>query len=560
MSIKSELTKTASYLRNARNAIIGRGGEISLTAGLKDLSDAIYNIPSDAALVYQTEESVAYRKSVPTDVLNFAKVSKVGGMSYKSKNLVNIGTVMFSVYKKFDVFLPAAKRYYISTIITSDDTDATDNQIGLTFDDGTNYYIRLDRGKRSKTSTPIFDGKNIVRFTIFAGRNYPTSEGDTATYEDFMVCEENTDVYEPYFAGLRHTKVSEIVSESANLIPFPYMGTQGVGYTATINGLTYTVNSDGSIHVIGTSESAPTFRLWENCEVSLNSPLSICGYIEYGASSEKVDFMCRKTTIEGKTTSFLSDRGILGTSNTLTAQVSDGEIFNYVGIYIASGRTVDATIYPMLNYGTTAAPYKPYRADNPIDTLAIPEAVQALDGYGVGVNADHYNHIEFVDGKVLYHKVCEKIVFDGTENWLASDTVTEGVWRCYLEHGLGLWYKDTMTASPAICNKYESVSASGTYRKVRGLSVTRNDLYIYDEKYNTSDISLWKAHLAQLYASGDPLTAVVVLAEPIVTDVTEYFTDMPFIEVEGGGTLTAVNEYENAVHSTINYITETAGA
>lgn len=46
MSIKSELTKTASYLRSARQAILGRGGEISATAGLKDLSDAINSIPS----------------------------------------------------------------------------------------------------------------------------------------------------------------------------------------------------------------------------------------------------------------------------------------------------------------------------------------------------------------------------------------------------------------------------------------------------------------------------------------------------------------------------------
>ena len=49
MSIKSELTKTTSYLREARNAIKARGGQISDTAGFKDLPEAINNIPSGSS-------------------------------------------------------------------------------------------------------------------------------------------------------------------------------------------------------------------------------------------------------------------------------------------------------------------------------------------------------------------------------------------------------------------------------------------------------------------------------------------------------------------------------
>ena len=46
MSIKSEIDKTASYLRNIRSAIKNRGGQISETAGLKDLPAAVNSIPS----------------------------------------------------------------------------------------------------------------------------------------------------------------------------------------------------------------------------------------------------------------------------------------------------------------------------------------------------------------------------------------------------------------------------------------------------------------------------------------------------------------------------------
>jgi hypothetical protein len=49
---------------------------------------------------------------------------------------------------------------------------------------------------------------------------------------------------------------------------------------------------------------------------------------------------------------------------------------------------------------------------------------------------------------------------------------------------------------------------------------------------------------------------VYALAEPIETDITDLFADENFIEVEGGGTIRAVNEYNNAVPTTITYLTK----
>lgn len=529
------------------------------------------------ALVEET--SVSDMVIVPEKSKETAKILSVGGLSYKTENLIPfpyLGTkgaghtettsgLTYTVNADGGIHIEgtatASSTFFLvrnlviptKTSITISGSSMNINVNARKFTaDGADTVWFESAGGRSRTSE-LDEGEkvNFVGLYIVAGKTVNETVYPMLNYGTTAL------PYKPCFAGLRHTKVTEIKSEGANLIPFPYLGTKGAGFNETINGLTWSINADGIIRVVGTSENAPTFRLWEKCKVSLNSPIAICGYIKYGASSERVDFMCRKTTITGTMSSFLSDSGSLGTNNKLTAEVNDGETFDYVGIYIAPGRTVDATIYPMLNYGETASPYKPYKAE-PLDTLTIPTSAQDLDGYGVGVNAGYHNYIEFTKGKVLYHKVCEKIVFDGTENWLASDTVTEGVWRCYLEHGLGLWYKDTMTVSPAICNKYESVSASGTYNAKRGLTLTRNDLYIYDENYNTSDISLWKAHLAQLYASGDPITAVVVLAEPIVTDVTHLFSGDNVLNVESGGYLTFENEYKYAVPSSVEWRIESS--
>ena len=88
MSIQDKLNNTKSYLRSTRKAILGRGGEITEDAGLQDIADAIYNIPADTSLVYQTDEGVAYEKIVPAGAEEYAQVAKVGGMTYKCKNLL----------------------------------------------------------------------------------------------------------------------------------------------------------------------------------------------------------------------------------------------------------------------------------------------------------------------------------------------------------------------------------------------------------------------------------------------------------------------------------------
>ena len=88
MSIISELNKTKDYLRSSRDAVLARGGEISTTAGLKDLPDAIYNIPADSSLAFPSDDSVAYRKVVPVGVESMARVTELGGMTYKCNNLI----------------------------------------------------------------------------------------------------------------------------------------------------------------------------------------------------------------------------------------------------------------------------------------------------------------------------------------------------------------------------------------------------------------------------------------------------------------------------------------
>ena len=54
-----------------------------------------------------------------------------------------------------------------------------------------------------------------------------------------------------------------------NLIPFPYANGKEAGYTETINGITWTVNADGSITANGTSTASSAFSLWGTFDLHL---------------------------------------------------------------------------------------------------------------------------------------------------------------------------------------------------------------------------------------------------------------------------------------------------
>ena len=74
MSIIQQLNTAKNNLRAARKSILARGGELSMTAGLKDLPNAIYNIPANNSLSYQEDNSMAYRKIVPNGAKQYARI------------------------------------------------------------------------------------------------------------------------------------------------------------------------------------------------------------------------------------------------------------------------------------------------------------------------------------------------------------------------------------------------------------------------------------------------------------------------------------------------------
>lgn len=145
----------------------------------------------------------------------------------------------------------------------------------------------------------------------------------------------------------------DVTVAGANLLPFPYnVGSQ------VINGVTFTINSDGSIAINGTATASASLRLQDaNTKWNLGKAFLSGNSISNDRNKFRLAF--------AKTPEYtlLIDEGA-GVQLDLTNTTG----FFYIDV--RAGFTVEnKTIYPMLNVGTTSQPWQPYQSQSlPIPT------------------------------------------------------------------------------------------------------------------------------------------------------------------------------------------------
>ena len=344
--------------------------------------------------------------------------------------------------------------------------------------------------------------------------------------------------------ALRSAKVTEVRSVGVNLIAYPFNE-----QTKTSNGVTWIADNGGI-----TGSGVPTSVSW----------LTL-GYIYIRDLSSKIlrirlfgDYQNMRLSLE-----LLRMDG----SSITTLYVYKADSFNldnYIDVYRIRVRvyresdntTVSGTIYPIISTVATSE-YIPYRSYS----LPIPSAVQALDGYGMGINAENYNYITWKpdDNIKTYTKVVEQIVLDGTEKWALVKGSGSGLSYFYISIG-DYGYVSNYAV---ICNRYEQVSIT-TSNTLVGCSVLNSSasnaarLTIRPENVESYTVDTWKAYLAEQYANGTPITVVYALGSQykVTEDISDLITSDNLIGVEGGGTLTFENEYGYAAPSEVEYQVE----
>lgn len=485
---------------------------------------------------FVTDSTVAYQKEVPTNALPYAEVGKVGGMTRKCANLIPYPYVDGSITLNGIEWTVIA-----DGTITANGT-ATENSFypvmyAKDFQNGKYHFKCLITASNGAYSYVIcnngayfYDYGGGISFDVTSSQiqyiGLCVESGVTVSNLVFkpMLNEGSTALpYEPYFEGLRSAPVTEVESVGANLLQQGFWNTWQCDASVASDGkITFTRNASGGTSFV---DAAYVYLM-----VGETYYLSVsCANVEL-------------LQLFDSASNFIFNFYGGGASFTPT---NSGLYF--IRVQMAYNLTTIgdvAEVYLWINKGN-ALPYSHYVRN----TLPIPEAVKALDGYGWGINESVYNYIDWE--KKQFVKRVEKIVLDGS---------SDEDWKVQQYSNLTAYLDDNRfgliphgTPNHIVCDSFKvlpiiSSQPNGTVGvSVEGLN-NFADSFFFGISGIASNANEWISYLAE-----NPVTIIYELSNPIITDISDILSDDNFIGVEGNGTITMVNEHKFAVPSSITY-------
>lgn len=294
--------------------------------------------------------------------------------------------------------------------------------------------------------------------------------------------------YQLYFKGLKNASFEKIVSTGRNLIPYPYEES-----TKTENGITFTVNSDGSITANGTTTVNPS--IFNLAKISLNAGTyalrSFVNVANAGICQFYIDIPSEP-----------NDR----TGNGVTFTLQDDIVNKNVNIIVNPSQTVNNLIFkPMLQFGTTATAYEPYISD----TLSAETPIELAE----------YDVVYPETGETK--RQSNTLTFDGTEEWHLTGNAENNFYN--YRYYTPISVEAQKTKVPCICNKYDyKLSIENDTGNDIGILVIRGYVYIRLGSGSTiKSVTEWKSQLAAWAGAGNPLTVTYKTAEA-TTEATPF--------------------------------------
>jgi hypothetical protein len=361
------------------------------------------------------------------------------------------------------------------------------------------------------------------------------NKGVTLTNETFygMLNKGTTALpYQPYFTGLRDSKVTAVESVGANV----YCGTETTKHST--GGIAYEWDKDEQIIAITANVTAAA-----EVFLSLKNALNIVGGEVYSMSAEKLADTSNVSLAIGvcdsrKKYDTAGGYNCLGNISTPKTYIfaNDARV-DTIHIFINGSGTVNAKFKYMINKGPTALPYSPYFRES------LPIPADALDGFGQGVNAQYCNKI-VIDPLEGVKKYVKKVgVLDmGLQGWQYSSADK----RFFIQDAR-MAKSSNNEAMNALCAGYTPISFNDFYAdSTRDKTISRTGDYLFVRNLSYTSAAAFKTAMSGV-------VLLYELATPTETDVSTLFADDNLLPVEAGGTITAVNEYEQAVPFSIEY-------
>lgn len=470
-----------------------------------------------------TDSTAAYKKSVIEQSAKYAKIKEVCGMTRKCTNLWKPldGATVEGVTMSVDE----------NGVVTLNGTcTASHNFIGSIQLKAGTYYL-------SDSAVGVFPNDDNVRMDIVGGdiriRTWNTSPSDyvsvsTITEEAYYNCRiriqeghtyDNCKLYpmlsideaipfEPYFEGLRATKVTAIESNGTNLFDVSQIPTN-----SHIEN-----NGDGTITVKSYGMSTgKTLR-------------QVCPDLKAGDVATLI--------MDTNGMPFIYLYGIelvwdIGSAITITEEHLNSKICLYCG-----NSNIPATLSNIRITVGENKDYTPYVKE----TKEIPEEIRNLDGYGEGIDSDYCNKIVFGENPDFkrYRQYVAR-VFLGSLDWTLNASGTNVYW----------WNATLPNCKAPSVNTEIGKIIAGYYknRVAAGMSSSFAGEIALDVggvlRCNTgSNTDKPRGYL------------VYVLQTPVDIDISKIFTDDSFISAVSNGTITMVNEYESEVPSIIEFYSD----
>lgn len=328
--------------------------------------------------------------------------------------------------------------------------------------------------------------------------------------------------YSKWFAGLKNASFEKIVSTGRNLIPYPY--SDG---TITRAGVTFTVNSDGSIMVNGTATAS-------------------LGYMIFKGNAPLLGTFTLSGCVGGSFSTYYFQPYIDGVAQ--NAQFNKAVTYNWNGsliflrFFVMVGTTFNNLLLkPMLNYGSSAVPYEPYISD----TLSAETPIE-LTEYDVA-------YPETGETK----RQSKTITFNGTETFIIYTPSENNKQEGYTVFVAPLNPKGVSPeqGQNSIVNNYQWKSygyASAISGTCQSTDSEGRSLFIKQNQFSTMDE--WKAHLAELAAAGNPLTVTYQTAEA-TTEATP-FNKSKYVAWDGGSETIYQGTNDNSEYGAENTVVQ----
>jgi len=561
----NQILKLHDNLQRSRRAVLYKGGTVGEVAAFDNLPGEIESIPAgDANYVLVNDTDVAYRKQILPGALPLAKLKSIGGMTYKSENLLN--PALFDETKEMVSGLTATNNGDGSITISGDGYVELYSMAYILYS-GTRFnadgmYLSIDKTLPENLAICAYgyptneegnyQGETFYWITgdstsvalsgwvsdIFITRSHLAESNyvvaDNLTIKP-MLSRGSVKPYEPYYEGLRDSKVTALKVYGANLF----------NDAAFLQSHGFTLKEDGYWH--GETQ-------WQDIWVNT----------EQREGQISISYTVELLSIEGTNQYYPMFFYVYytdGTYNQIATLVYNASGIKYIKGTSTAGKTVKKVLWGssqkgtlrikdiMLNRGDTPASYFPYKAEP--TTYTIPSAVQALDLYGHGVTDSNtaVTHTGVVDlNNEQYINPLRKLVLDG---------VSEGKKATKVQQLNG--YNNFLLA------------IDGTYASPRALDITHFNvnyannagnayligaqlsLFPYDQTLTT--LPTFNAWLKEMYDKGTPVECVYAVAEPEVTDISAELEGFdPIISIEPTCEVEVVNEPEHAVPNTIAYL------